>query len=339
VAFYTACHLVQEWTPGTIFYDPAAGKGSLLIACGVCLALNCGLRDESLLETLHGGEICPDTRQTAIETLRQALTPWTPTLTPEQAAEIIAQNIRCADFFNSAVPPRSIVISNPPYKEEGAAGNLWIRFAQKILATADLSGVGLIVPVSICSARRTRSIRQSLISQFSRIQALHHEIRPRPLFRNVEQRITILVATRTGTQEYVTTGFLTHRAGERDRVWSAPLTSLPLPALHDVFPKVGEGDVDFFRGQIAAARRLADFLSTRPEDTIWVRSTGRYSLCAQKGVPGDLTTKWHAVRLTPPGQTALLESFQNGDALRWWRIFGDGRDLSITQFIQRFGVS
>ena len=54
--------------------------------------------------------------------------------------------------------------------------------------------------------------------------------------------------------------------------------------------------------------------------------------------PIEITTKWK--RLLIPTQIAphFISAFQNGDLLKWWQIFGDGRDISITSLCNNYGV-
>ena len=65
-----------------------------------------------------------------------------------------------------------------------------------LLKLIDISSVSLIVPVAISSSKRTQFIRRKIFDKFEKISAFHHEIRPRPLFHGVEQRISIISATR-----------------------------------------------------------------------------------------------------------------------------------------------
>ncbi len=341
VALYTAYQLLKGWQPGQVCYDPAMGKAGLLIACGVTLALIRGLRNEALLAALGGGELCPATYEAGVGNLAQALAPWLPALSLEQTANILRQQLHCGDFFEQPLPAGALVISNPPY-QESRTGNLWIQFAERLLGTPNLAGLALIVPVSMCCAIRTLPIRQTLMCRFNQLVALHHEIRPKPLFPKVEQRITILIATNCPGQaepQYFTTGFLTHRAGERASVWAQPFTSLSYAAVQTSFPKLTPGDLPFFWAQQTSPQRLAAFKSERFEAPLWVRSTGRYKLFAQSTSPAERSTKWHSLKLSEAGQALVLAAFADGSALRWWRMFGDGRDLSIQQFVQRFGVA
>lgn len=73
-------------------------------------------------------------------------------------------------------------------------------------------------------------------------------------------------------------------------------------------------------------------------EAIWIRTTGRYSLAAQKEVPKIITSKWRKLIMSPKGGSVLLNAFDNNEALRWWRINGDGRDLSLRQFLQGFSL-
>ena len=85
--------------------------------------------------------------------------------------------------------------------------------------------------------------------------------------------------------------------------------------------------------------RLSEIpLNKESAKEVWVRTTGRYHLLAQYEKPIEITTKWK--RLLIPTQIAphFISAFQNGDLLKWWQIFGDGRDISITSLCNNYGV-
>jgi len=43
--------------------------------------------------------------------------------------------------------------------------------------------------------------------------------------------------------------------------------------------------------------------------------------------------------LSPEQQFLFVkECFENGNALKWWKIFVDGRDFSINKFFNSYGV-
>ena len=69
-----------------------------------------------------------------------------------------------------------------------------------------------------------------------------------------------------------------------------------------------------------------------------LRASGRYSLSISKNKPEQVTSKWK--KIVSPEQQFLFvkECFENGNALKWWKIFGDGRDFSINKFINSYGV-
>jgi hypothetical protein len=203
--------------------------------------------------------------------------------------------------------------------------------------------VSLIVPVSISSSKRTQFLRRKIFDKFEKISAFHHEIRPRPLFHGVEQRISIISATRDSAMphEYMTTGFLRHNAGERMLVWKALMTKLNKNECNNIFPKVSPLDFTFYKEfEFCENRvRLSEIpLNKESAKEVWVRTTGRYHLLAQYEKPIEITTKWK--RLLIPTQIAphFISAFQNGDLLKWWQIFGDGRDISITSLCNNYGV-
>lgn len=335
VALYSAWCLLQHFADTDVVFDPSVGKGSLLIAAGVVLATEYGYRDRQLLAHLTGSEIDPATRDEAVRNVVRGLAPWLQGCPEADAVEIVDHQLKASDFFDCLVPDHAFVIANPPYKEE-AGRNAWLPFAERLASEPGVAALSLIVPVSIASAKRCAPIRSHLLERFSSIRALHHEIRPRPLFRGIEQRISIVTATkRVASDGYRTTGFLTHRAGQRASVWTAPYVALTFSQCRRVFPKVSPEDSGFFYQQ-TTGRPLASELGLATD--LWVRTTGRYHLVAQKERPETVTTKWRLLTVSERVAEEIERAFATGDALRWWRMFGDGRDLSLSAFLSEYRV-
>lgn len=339
VAFYTSIQLLNNFQADHIIFDPAVGKGSLLITAASVLAVEYGLRGKTLLSKLKGSEICSETHRIAIENIYYSIQGWLGNIKKDDALQLLGKNIENVDFFNVDIPEKSLIIANPPYKEIRAGGNMWIPFVEKIINSSNVVAFGLIVPVSISSATRTASLRESIKQKFGEITAFHHDTRPRPLFRNVEQRITILNATKTKkSNKYFTTGFLTHKAKERLSVWELEYEELSYNECKDVFPKVSSENKHFFVENLSQKKTLIDLIDSEKENFVWVRTTGRYKLQAQLHEPEELTSKWKKVHLNQIGAKILIEIFENGKALEWWKIYGDGRDLSINRFLRGYGV-
>lgn len=339
VALYTSIQLLNNYENGDNIYDPSIGKGGLLIASASVLAIEHNLRDEKLISTLRGSEICSDTYIQAIENIYNAIKQWTKNITKKDALIMLKKNIVNKDFFCCQIPKNSLIIANPPYKEIYGTGNVWLKFAEKIINHNNTKAFGIIVPVSITCAARTKNLRDEIIKKFGEITAFHHETRPRPLFKNVEQRISILHATKTkNTNKYRTTDFLTHRAKDRLSIWESKYVELDYIECNEVFPKLSTKSVLFFRNNLKACNRLCDYLDPLKENYLWVRTTGRYKLQAQLNEPDEITTKWKKVFLNKIGARILIEIFKNGKALEWWKIYGDGRDMSLNRFLHGFGV-
>lgn len=340
VALYSAFRLLSNYQGERVF-DPCAGHGSLLIAAAMVLAEKEKLTGLNLVAKIYGCELDPATRLIAIDSLTFVLAFLAPEISPSDIKTLLETQISLGDF--NQYPDQELadcrVITNPPYKE-GPTGNTWIPIAEK-LVNANVAGISLIVPVAIATSRRTQSLRSMLFAKFPTINALHHEIRPRQLFRGVDQRISIVTASRDtqAQRQYTTTGFLRHRAGERLSVWYAPESRLTQSDCGGVFPKVAPTDIDFFRefGAGSTRIRIAD-LGTKTGEEIWVRTTGRYHLLAQYDKPPEITSKWKRLRVPTQIASQFVDAFSNGDLLRWWQIFGDGRDISITALLNQYGV-
>lgn len=208
VALYSAFSLLDNYNMESIF-DPCVGHGSLLIATALVLAEKEKLSGWDLVRKLHGSEIDRDTRMTAIKNIARCLVDISPSLEINRVEAQLQKQIGLCDFIT--YPNNKLfwfkIIVNPPYKE-GNKGNAWIPIIAKLI-NCDIASISLIGPVSISSSKRTQFIRSKIFDKFKTILAFHHEIRPRPLFHGVEQRISIITATRDLAMpyQYMTTGF------------------------------------------------------------------------------------------------------------------------------------
>lgn len=339
VALYSAFGLLTKYNGERVF-DPCAGHGSLLIAAALVLAEKERLTGMDLVTKIHGCELDATTRAIAIDSLTFVLALLAPEISKNTIQAQLEQQIALGDFnqYSDQALTNCRVITNPPYKE-GPTGNVWIPIAEK-LVNANIAAISLIVPVAIATSKRTQRLRDALFAKFQTIKAFHHEIRPRPLFRGVDQRISIVTATLNEVaQQYITTGFLRHKAGERLSVWYAPETRLDYADCVGIFPKVSPDDIDYFMEFISGNQRIriAD-LNTKSGEEVWVRTTGRYHLLAQYNKPAELTSKWKRLQVPKQIASQFVKAFCDGDLLRWWQIFGDGRDISITALQQEYGV-
>lgn len=346
VALYTAYNLLKDkkqLDANSVVFDPSLGKGSLLISIGIVLALKYGYRDKELLSKLHGCEICKDTLDDAIQNILIGLKDYTTNLTHNNAKSILSKNLINQDFlsFEFVKDINYLVITNPPYKENKQHNikNIWIAFIEKILDSSNVKDIGAIVPVSISCADRTKSIRQKILTNFNNILAFHHEIRPRPLFKGVEQRISILILknnSENGKNMYKTTGFLTHKSKERMSIWTASYSNIPIKYCQNVFPKPFNDEISFMKAVVDNQQKIADITDGELTE-FWIRTSGRYHLVSQKDAPNEITSKWSKKQAPSKQYEYINEQFNNGNALTWWRIFGDGRDFSINKFTNNFG--
>lgn len=339
VALYSAYQLLKKFTMDDVIFDPCAGKGSLLIAAGTVLALKFNLRNEKLLLKLFGSEICPETYEKTIDNIIFGLSEWILELNEKEAKEILLRNITNKDFHKIEIPKNSLIIANPPYKEVKGKGNAWLSFSRNIINNSNVKSFAQIVPVSICSADRTLDIRNSIKNNFNEIIAFHHDTRPRPLFKDVEQRISIIIAHKNKSKPlYKTTGFLTHKSGKRIEIWKQDFISLDFKYCNKVFPKVSNDELTFFYKHFNAKSTVSKYITNKDDVTVWIRTTGRYSLLAQLTKPENITTKWKKISINSIGANIIIDDFKNGEVLRWYKIFGDGRDISISKLLNNYGV-
>lgn len=341
VALYTAYQLLKDFDiKNQVVFDPCAGKGSLLIAIGAVLAIKYNLRNEDLLYKLYGTEICHETYIETIDNIVDGLSSWIGEVSLEEAKKILLKNIKHNDFLNEKIPDNCFLIVNPPYKEVKGVGNLWLNFGKKITEDKNVKSFAMIVPISVCSADRTLDIRKNILKNYNEIIALHHDTRPRPLFKNIEQRISIIVAHKNKNKNiYSTTGFIGHSAGNRISVWKNEYANLEYKYCENVFPKLKEEEVAFLKKHFEPCLTLSNFLVGEDLVSLWVRTTGRYNLQAQYEEPSEITSKWRNINISKKGAEIILSDFQNGAVLKWWKIFGDGRDLSMKKFLANYGVS
>ena len=262
-----------------------------------------------------------------------------------------------------------MVIGNPPYQSfaksgigrtERAdleargyralrAGDLYALFCEAALALArpDGGAVSLVVPLSLAFGRQQRELRAIFTERCEAVSVRHYDNIPdtifnaHPLFKGWKnsQRATIMTAVRgDGPASLRTDALLRWPVAARKEVLQRRRGLLLLGADADFpgaqWPRIpNEAIGEMVRAIRGQRTRLAD-VRERGEAGSYLSlpPTGRYFASA---LPTGLRHERRQVLLgLPDDETRLLAiAALNGHAAYcWWRIFGDGFDVKVSDY-------
>ena len=164
----------------------------------------------------------------------------------------------CIEFFSIMTKGGfDVIIGNPPYVEYGkiknqyklkgyeseSCGNLYAYVMERSLSVQTKNGrSALIIPISFVSSERMISIRNKTLNQSSFVWISNFAIRPQPLFPEIMQRNTIVIAKSGGGNAPLvyTSNYIRWTASERDILFQR-LSLIEVTNLiknDDIIPKV-----------------------------------------------------------------------------------------------------
>ncbi|QBD83195.1 hypothetical protein EPA93_47445 [Ktedonosporobacter rubrisoli] len=202
-----------------------------------------------------------------------------------------------------------IIIGNPPFVEyhkikhsyqiqgyeKESCGNLYAAVIERSLALcrSEMSHLGLIVPLSICSGNRFKRLRQIIRQSTSPIWLSNFEIFPSRLFESAFQRLSILLAQRAKTPfrpALYVTGVKRWYAAERPHLINLiSYTHVKSKASGSIFPKLASSLHEQIMQKIlqkGKEARLESILHTEPTPYfVYYQEATNYWLKATCRVP------------------------------------------------------
>ena len=267
-------------------------------------------------------------------------------------------------------PGFDIVIGNPPYQSFSQSGiaeserrvlrgrgyrstgaaDLYTLFCEAALALARPDGgvVTVVVPLSIAFGKQQRELRRVFEEGCQSVSARHYDNIPdtifnaHPLFKDWKnsQRTTIVTAVRGEGQAVLRTSTLLRwrtadRAGALGR--RRPLFEGDVEGLPGTqWPRIPNDAVSEMVRRIASQRASVEFLSMqaagRRDCLLSFPPTGRYFVSV---VPSGVRNPNREVVLTLPdreSQLLALAALNGHCAYGWWRVFGDGFDVKLSDY-------
>ena len=252
-----------------------------------------------------------------------------------------------------------VIIGNPPYLQKSQISGKYSVHGYKTHECRDIyawvvercfnicnriSGIGLIVPVSIASSGNFNSLRTLVKEASSGIWMSHYANRPGQLFSGAQNRLTILLCTsNTSASQSFSTKYhrWIARAGEREALFSV-LNYVKLHNEWDSFfgfyPKVGSTEALIVINKILTQTSIRDFLSVSGCKKIyWVRVPGYFCqfflepprLKPEGGGPWQVRGELNSITIDSDQTQKILHTILNSSTyLQFFVCFTDGRHIN-----------
>ncbi len=247
-------------------------------------------------------------------------------------------------------PGFDAVISNPPYVDVHAdaffrgafhcasATNLYAYFLERSGQLAAPNGqIGMIVPLSLVCSERMSTLREWLTQNLAEIRVANFGIRPAKIFPDVDQRVTILLATKkvepgAGDSRLLSTRYHHWRKGEQfdmlAKLSYADISNLQHPL---GWPKLGDETGQRIAKKLFAQKsKIGDYLDG--DWAFYYHGIGRYWLKAYDfaptflkadGQPGRSTTLFE-LRAPSAEIGYVILAIVNSSLFFWyWVLFSD----------------
>ncbi len=256
-----------------------------------------------------------------------------------------------------------VVLCNPPYdvvKENrylrsspmAGTGNLFAHFVSRAIDMLATDGaMGFVVPLSLACGDRFEIVRRKLYQNFGMLRTSHYSIRPAKLFPDVDQRITLLRATRRGHRPchvYSTRLYRWHPGDEQKvitRAEYAPAGDLARGLIPKVAGEIGASIYTKIKRQPC---QLASWLAGDTEDgvPIYYHAVARYWIKAYNFVPffqregEEPTVSTKLRKLVFRDKRAALRGLcllNSSLFYYWWLTQSDEFDVLISEVLG-FGV-
>jgi len=249
-----------------------------------------------------------------------------------------------------------VIIGNPPYVEYSkvkntytvhgyeteSCGNLYAFMVERSFDLLRPDGrFGMITPISIACSERMAPLRRQPLSSCSNVWMSNFAIRPQPLFADIMQRNTIVVAQMGKQQHHLlfATNYLRWAAVERDllfrRLWFAEVSNFL--AGGDVIPKVATGtEVHILKAMMdKVAARVGQLRSTHTEilyfhdsgESYWTKALLEKPAAYRNGIRVE-PSQWFAIEM-PAEERPFLYLLLNSNLLYWlWTVYTDCRHMT-----------
>jgi len=249
-----------------------------------------------------------------------------------------------------------VIIGNPPYVEytkvkdtytvrdykTESCGNLYAFMVERslhLLGNSE-SRFGMIVPISIVSSERMSPLRKETVQHCSSLWMSNFAIRPQPLFAEIMQRNTIIIA-HTGEHEHrlFSTGYLRWVAAERDLLFRRiSMTEVTRFSTNDdVILKVSSGLAASILktvrdpsnptvGQLRSANTSVLYFHDSGE-SYWTKALLEKPVAYRNGAPVD-PAQWFAFDV-PTEDKPFLYLLLNSNLAYWlWTVYTDCRHMT-----------
>lgn len=232
-------------------------------------------------------------------------------------------------------PPYDVIVEDNYYKRSIArgTGNLFGHFiARGSSLLKNNASFSLVVPLSFSCGSDFENLRRHIFSKFGRLTTSHFSIRPAKLFPNVDQRISIFVASGSSNNgcNVASSRLYRFHDGEQEKLVLNPqfgeVENISQGYIPRVANSVGASIYNKFK---KIPTTIGDFISKDDKNSSkwWYHSVGRYWIKAynyiplfkregKKGISSDIKEILSTLKAVSESSIAII----NSDLFYFWWI-------------------
>ena len=247
-----------------------------------------------------------------------------------------------------------VVIGNPPYVEyrnirqdycvrgfsTEYCGNLFAFVIERSLNLGMSHGrFSMIVPISIASSDRMSSVRAMTLTVCASVWLSNFAIRPQPLFAEIMQRNTIVVAEigPNSNGRLFSTNYLRWYATERESLFARLNYSdvAEVQAVKGIIPKVAYPSEALLRKIIKASLRIGELEGRTNEslyfhdsgESYWAKTLWNKPVAYRNGVRVE-PSQWFPIQISEK-EKGFVYLVLNSNLLYWlWTVYTDCRHMT-----------
>lgn len=274
---------------------------------------------------------------------------------PEVYYERIGSNAGVDQYNRRKNAGFDAVVGNPPYdvvaetayfssSKAAGTGNLYGYFIGRMLDVLSKDACfSFVVPLSFACGNNFEDLRQAVFRRFSKMITTHYSIRPAKLFDNVDQRITIFVASGYGKNgcEVFSSRLYRFYDGDQERVVRSPETGEAGRITSGFIPRIANDiGASIYRKLLNIESKIGDFNHSRPNEfKWWFHSVARYWIKAydfipyfKRGKKVGVSTKIVEMFADAPEHIDAMIAVVNSSVFYfWWIVQSDEFDVLTSE--------
>jgi tRNA1(Val) A37 N6-methylase TrmN6 len=253
-----------------------------------------------------------------------------------KATNILKKNYSSVDFVINPqinVDNVDIIIGNPPYVEYreltrkpiSGFGNIYADVISNSIQLLNTNGTMIyVVPISFISTSRMKEIRRIVTNQFGNVKLLSFADRPDSLFKNVHQKLNIIIAKKNSKKSLYTSQYTYWYKNERGKLFNNISIINNDDEMDDFIPKYGDYQQKsiFKKVHIKNNDSLMSLLKSDSGEEIYLGSRVSFYVKAFLNDPGS--NEYKRFKVKKYNSRVILSIVNSSLFWMYWTMISDG---------------